>query len=620
MSITKFRKGFAAAGPIVAILLGIAFIVGFLYYGRPGSAGNGGGAVERRKAYEWEGVAGYQDELQQYVSMGRVPNSTPVEDWRLREGALSASLDRVAALVLAKRAGIEVTDAEIEAKAKEEADWIADLIKSQVQSQYDQETARLTQAAQSAKESKGESSEEYKRAKAALEAHQAQSLEEFVKSQTGQSLSEMLESQRAESLKRLEDPVQRDFYRSQVAREKLSKRYEESVDVSDGALRSSYDEVTFERILISGASVSDPLGKAEEVVRRIRSGLRFEDAAGEYSDLKKPDGGADLSPLTLPRLDLMVQDQYRPVAELKVGEVSDPVQTPVGVAIYRVTKIEPKAPENFEQVKAERAKVVRQSVAASLVTQGIHDLMEKDADKINWMDEGWKLAFQLKQLLAGQGAKGAERLSAFQNIVQAAEMATSDDPDLPVLVRYMAFNQLYAETTDPEQKKALEDQRLDVYAAVSNVTTSTSFLFEYVDLLLEHKKGEEALRVLAEIVNNSWEINDTNRENIKKVERLKVQAANLAPQGSEAVGQLQSALDSWYESEKEQKAFEAEQERLMKEAEEANRKEMEAQQKEQGGQGGQTPQGQQAPQKQPSGQGGTSSGGSQQSSGSGSGN
>jgi hypothetical protein len=618
VSITKFRKGFAGAGPIVAILLGVAFIVGFLYTGRSPSGSAASGQVERRKAFEWEGVAAYQDELQGYMTQGRVPNATPVEEWRLRAGALSSALDRVAALVLAKRAGIEVTDEAVEAKAKEEANWIVDLIKTQVQSQYDQETGRLTEEAQKAKETKGEQSEEYKQAKKALDEHKAMSLEEFAKKVTGRSLSELLEAQREEMLKMSQDPIQRDYLRSQVARERLAAKYEASVDTSDGALRASYDEITFEKILISEASSGNPMAKAEEVVRRIRSGLPFEDAAGEYSDLKKPDGKADLSPLTLSRLDLLVQEQYRPVGEMKAGEVSDPVQTPVGVAIYRVTKVSPKVPGNFDQVKAERAKVVRQSLAASMVTRGIGDLMRKDSDKIVWYDDGWKLANQLKQLLAGEGAKGAERLKAFQELVQAAETATSDDPDLPVLIRYMAFNQLYAETTDPEQKKALEDQRLEIYAAVSNVTTSTSFLFEYVDLLLEKKRGEEALRTLAEIVNNSWEINDTNRENIKKVERLKVQAANLAPQGSEAVTALQSALDSWYESEKEQKAFEAEQEKAMKEAEEANRKELESQKQEQAAPGSQ-PQGGatgSAPEKP----GGSGSGASKQPSGSRSGN
>ncbi|MER3467017.1 MAG: hypothetical protein C4340_08115, partial [Armatimonadota bacterium] len=80
-----------------------------------------------------------------------------------------------------------------------------------------------------------------------------------------------------------------------------------------------------------------------------------------------------------------------------------------------------------------------------------------------------------------------------------------------------------------EQKTGLEGLKAEVYAIVATVTRSTSFLFEYVDLLLEQKKGEEALGVLKSIVANSWEINDTNRETVKKVERLKVQAANFAP-------------------------------------------------------------------------------------------
>lgn len=576
VSITKFRKGFAAAGPVVAVLLGVAFIVGFLYYGAaPGGRGSADAEAQRMPAFTWEGEKGYLDELMGMVSTAVTPDATPTEEWRFREHALNAVLNRVAPLVLAKRAGITVADEDVAQMAKEEAAFYADLVRTQAQSEYDNTTARLTAEAQTAK-AKGEQSEEYKKAKEALEDHKALSLDEFVKKQAGTTLSEIIKQQEEELARQLQQPMERDRLRSQAARKKLQTKYESEVDTSDEALKRSYDELTFERILITEGANADPMGKAREVLTRIRSGLRFEDAAAEYSDTKKPDGSPDLSEMTLSRIDLMVMPLYKGVARLSQGEVSEPVQTPTGVAIYRVTKVVPKVPADFERKKAERASQLRASVAASMVTSGVEELLETDSDKIAWQDEGWRLVFQLKRLVAGQGPKGGERLAELRRIMDEAQNVASNDADLPVYVRYMAFSQLYAEAP-ADQKAALEELKAEVYAGVATVTRSTSFLFEYVDLLLKQKNGEEALGALRTIVANAWEINDTNRETIKKVERLKVQAANFAPAGSPAVTDLQQALDDWYESEKVQAAAEREQQEAMREAEEANRREMESQ-------------------------------------------
>lgn len=575
MSITKFRKGFAAAGPVVAVLLGIAFIVGFLLVGSPGGPGPADAQSQRAPAFDWEGEQGYIDELTAQVTASLTQNATPTEEWRFREHALNAVLNRVAPLVLAKRAGLSVTDKDVDAMAKEEADFYADLFRTQAQSEYDSTTARLTAEAQSAKE-KGENSDEYKRAKKALDDHKAMSLDEFVKQQAGQTLSEIIKQQQEQLQQALAQPMERDRLRSQAARKKLQTKYESEVDTSDEALKRSYDELTFERILITEGANADPMGKAQEALNRIRSGMRFEDAAAEYGDIKKPDGSPDLSEMTLSRIDLMVMPLYRGVARLGEGEVSDPVQTPSGVAIYRVTKVEPKVPEDFEQKKTERANQLRSSVAASMVTGAVEALIEGDHDKIQWHDEGWKLVFQLKRLVAGQGPKGAERLAEYRRILDEAQGVVSSDADLPVYVRYMAFSQLYAEAP-ADEKAALEELKAEIYAGVAAVTRSTSFLFEYVDLLLEQKKGEAALEALRTIVANSWEINDTNRETIKKVERLKVQAANFAPPGTPAVEELQQAIDDWYASERDQAAIEKEQEEAMREAEEANRRELEGQ-------------------------------------------
>ena len=98
--------------------------------------------------------------------------------------------------------------------------------------------------------------------------------------------------------------------------------------------------------------------KAEQLIKKIKAGAKFEDVAkAESTDNSKANGG-DLGWFTLTR---MVKPFGDAVKTLKKGEMTqEPVQTQFGWHIIKLLDTRDVAPPPFDQVKAQVTKAVIQ--------------------------------------------------------------------------------------------------------------------------------------------------------------------------------------------------------------------------------------------------------------------
>ncbi len=136
--------------------------------------------------------------------------------------------------------------------------------------------------------------------------------------------------------------------RTQILADAAAQKYVKSHEPSDQELHAAYDAATdkteyhAEHILVPSKE------KADQLIKKIKAGAKFEDVAkAESTDSSKANGG-DLGWFTTAR---MVKPFGDAVKGLKKGEMtSDPVQTQYG---WHIIKLEDTRDAPFDQMKAQ---------------------------------------------------------------------------------------------------------------------------------------------------------------------------------------------------------------------------------------------------------------------------
>ncbi|MBW2646421.1 MAG: peptidylprolyl isomerase [Deltaproteobacteria bacterium] len=188
----------------------------------------------------------------------------------------------------------------------------------------------------------------------------------------------------------------RALLREQILRSKLVNREVKSkIVVTEHEIRECYNEhqesykgkIRYHiASLFLMVSPSDDEGQVEAVIRRgeniikrIRGGLRFEDAAKEFSEAESAANGGDLGFFTLDELTPALKDV---VQGLQPGEISPVLRTPAGIQIIKLVKKEDMPGKSFEEAKAEIHRRLFQSVVDKKYEEWVQGLRERAYIKI----------------------------------------------------------------------------------------------------------------------------------------------------------------------------------------------------------------------------------------------
>ncbi len=156
--------------------------------------------------------------------------------------------------------------------------------------------------------------------------------------------------------------------RMRILADAESQKFLKGKEPTDAQLHAEYDsaiasmdknEYHAEHILVPTKD------KADQLIKKIKAGAKFEDVAkAESTDNSKASGG-DLGWFTLQR---MVKPFGDAVKTLKKGEMTqEPVQTQFGWHIIKLVDTRDVAPPPFDQVKAQVAKAVIQKELVAYV-------------------------------------------------------------------------------------------------------------------------------------------------------------------------------------------------------------------------------------------------------------
>jgi peptidyl-prolyl cis-trans isomerase C len=143
--------------------------------------------------------------------------------------------------------------------------------------------------------------------------------------------------------------------RTQILADAAAQKYVKSHEPSDQELHAAYDTATDKTEYRASHILVPTKEKADQVIKKLKGGAKFEDVAkAESTDNSKANGG-DLGWFTTAR---MVKPFGDAVKALKVGETTtDPVQTQYG---WHVIKLVDTRDAPFDQFKAQLSNGIMQ--------------------------------------------------------------------------------------------------------------------------------------------------------------------------------------------------------------------------------------------------------------------
>ena len=152
---------------------------------------------------------------------------------------------------------------------------------------------------------------------------------------------------------------------------KIKAYFDENKVAYDGSeVRASHILVDT-REMKTDAELAQALEKIKKIKAEVDSGKDFAEVARQYSDCPSKDKGGDLS--FFKRKGQMVEPFAAAAFALKVGQLSDPVKTPFGYHIIKVTETKKGNDVKFDDVKQNIKKNMMEEKAQVLIRQ----LLEK---------------------------------------------------------------------------------------------------------------------------------------------------------------------------------------------------------------------------------------------------
>ena len=137
--------------------------------------------------------------------------------------------------------------------------------------------------------------------------------------------------------------------RTQILADAAAQKYVKANEPTDAELQTAYDSAADKTEYHASHILVPTKEKADQLIKKIKGGAKFEDVAkAESTDNSKTNGG-DLGWFTLTRMAKPFGDA---VKTLKKGEMTqEPVQTQFGWHVIKLEDTRETAPPPFEQVK-----------------------------------------------------------------------------------------------------------------------------------------------------------------------------------------------------------------------------------------------------------------------------
>lgn len=330
-------------------------------------------------------------------------------------------------------------------------------------------------------------------------------LEELKKQQPGFDPEKEKARQIDMAKQALADPNRKPQVLAFVAGQELQKALAAANNPTDDDLKSYFTSYTVKRILVNAqsAGASTPKEVADKARKEIDGGMAFETAMERYSG-ETPSPGKKIGETTLivSGRQIVSDPQYAGIPALKAGEVGPVVESAGSAILYKLVSSKSEQPKDFADKKDSYRREYQQAASSAALRRDLDAL--KAATPIKWESKGYEALYLWLQEadaglnLAGEALqKRKEKLTEIANQAKAAIESDLAGRRAAILAHFAANSQIYNES-NPEEKKALADQRLEAITYLLEITENATLRLEMVDLLAAKKDpaaGDELARV-----------------------------------------------------------------------------------------------------------------------------
>ncbi|GEM_PF-4809910 len=563
-SITKMRGCFAAAGPPALIVIAVALIVGLLNVracGGTKTEENPDTVPLGEVLFTVNDVPVYSGEIvfeKREAQKNAVPSADVYSDLAKEFQPVENAVMRAARIAFGKWQGVEADEKDLADFLSEQANKYLDAAAKQLSDQRNFMILQTQASLDAVKKSKGENSKEFKDTQARLAQLKGMSDEQFAQSQ-GFSLAQLREQTEKNVEQIRTDPTFRRLNLWRLYEARTMKKYEAEVKVTDNMAKESYDRITYEEIKFHSANDPNYMARAEDVLKKVQSGMDFHQAILQYSDSKPANPKApNAFSTTAERLNLIVSEDGAQIALLKPNRISGVIKAPDGAKIVKVTKIEIATPSNFDAVKAERIEQIKSTIANGRYQKALEDFSSKL--KFEWNSDAPKLLHAYADLAAGKRAaelngekNRAKLIAAWRDLLSQVQNSSDLDSTVSAMLQYAAFESIEKNTLPGPDQEKLKSEKLEIYKRIEGDIPYAEFHIEYAKMLIAAKEGKQGLDQLYQCASNLYESSPTEEKRAQQIEQIFAEAKKQFPAETELIGKVQSELDRWHKEDQEAK-------------------------------------------------------------------
>ncbi len=410
----------------------------------------------------------------------------------------------------------------------------------------------------------------------------AAELDAALRKEIGGDPADVIKARLDQAASELKDPAKAFKWKMSATNIALLNDEEKKHSVSDDELKKDYDQFTLDQVPFQDSSVplEERKALAEKALADARAGKSIDEIRKAYAPKEAT------APVTPTRAALEYDDQMKSVAALKVGQWSDVVVGPGGPAIYRVAKIEPGLPADFEQNKEK----YRESHAQTLAAKALDSAIKEKEKSVKWLSVGIGLAVRYSDetndpSFRTDTAKHKQILLKLDADAKDVKDTTSVGDEAAALVRNAAAKQLYGLAT-PDEQKAFAQERVDAMQNVLQYVDSSATRIELIDAAQAVGDNDLSALSLLEAARGLGRPDAASQGDYDKITNLLTSFKQQKKISDDMATKVETELKRWMDDKVQQekdadelKKLNAERDKEAKEQEDAAKADLEAQRK-----------------------------------------